>query len=44
MDQKIVDQKRLSQGKGSYVEGSVLNYAMKHKNDLVMKEKIFKNS
>ena len=43
MDQKIVDQKRLSQVKGSYVEGSVLNYATKHKNDLAMQEKIFKN-
>ena len=36
MDQKIVDQKRLSQVKGSYVEGLVLNYATKRKNDLAM--------
>ena len=43
MDQKIVDQKRLSQVKGSYVEGLVLNYATKRKNDLAMKEKILKN-
>ena len=43
MDQKIVDQKRLSQVKGSYAEGSVLNYATNHKNDLAMKEKILKN-
>ena len=43
MDQKIVDQKRPSQVKGSYVEGLVLIYATKHKNDLAMKEKILKN-
>ena len=41
MDQKIVDQKMPNQVKGNCADGSVLNYATKHKNVLAMKEKIF---
>lgn len=43
MDPKTVDQKRPNQAKANSADGSVLNYATKHKNDLAMKEKILKN-
>ena len=36
MDLKIVDQKRPNQVKESYADGSVLNYATKHKNVIAM--------
>ena len=42
MEPKTVDQKRPNQAKANSADGSVLNYATKHKNGLAMKEWIFK--